>query len=128
MNALQALHISTSDTVVTICVLLVGVLTPALVAVIEHPVWQSQTKRIIAYIAAGVLGILTVIGNGMFTDFDFTLSSAITVVLAVVGAAQVSYGLLWKPTGASDAIETKINPGPPVESPDAMDAAQGAGA
>lgn len=117
MTGLAALHIATSDAVVAISVLLVGVLTPALIAVINHPVWQSQTKRIIAVVGAAVLGVLTVIGNGLANDLDVNLSNTITVVLAVVGASQAAYSILWKPTGAADVIETKVNPGPTPEPP-----------
>jgi Na+/H+-translocating membrane pyrophosphatase len=111
---MHALHVATSQNWLTISSLLVGVLTPAVIAVINHPVWQPQAKRIIAVICAAVLGILTVVANGMFTDFEVTAASVVTVVLAVVGASQTAYALLWKPTGAADKIEETVNPGPSV--------------
>jgi hypothetical protein len=100
------------EDVVGISAMLVGVLTPALIAVINHPRWNAQSKRIIAYVSAAILGILTVIANGAFTDWQPTFAGSVTVVLAVIGASQTAYGLLWKPTGAADAIEEKVNPGP----------------
>lgn len=108
------LHLAASENWVTISSLLVGVLTPAIVAIINHPVWEPQAKRIIAVVAAAVLGVLTIIANGMFSDFEVTAATVVTVVLAVIGASQTAYALLWKPTGAADKIETSINPGPPT--------------
>lgn len=107
-----ALHLETSQNWLTISSLLVGVLTPAVVAVINHPIWEPQAKRIIAVVAAALLGVLTVIANGLFTDFEVTTANLVTAVLAVIGASQTAYALLWKPTGAADSIETHVNPGP----------------
>ena len=114
MNTLLFVDEPTStSTWVTVSVMLVGVLTPAIVALVNHPMWSSQTKRIIAYVGAAVLGVLTVVGNGVLNDMEFNVANAITVILAVVGASQAAYGLIWKPTGASDAIEQSVNTGVP---------------
>jgi Na+/H+-translocating membrane pyrophosphatase len=108
------LHIATNESVVAISAAIAGVIAPALIAVINQPRWQSQTKRIIAYAGAAVIGLLTVIGNGAMNDLEVNLPNAITVIMAVVGASQIAYGLLWKPSGMSDMIEEATSPKTPV--------------
>ena len=114
MNTLVTLHISTSATVITVTAMLAGVLTPAIIAVVNHPIWSSEQKRLIALGCSIVVGILTVIGQGALTDFEVSIPTVITVVLAVVGASQAAYAVFWKPTGLADTIEGAVNPGPPV--------------
>lgn len=113
MNTLAMLHVSTSATVITVTSMLVGVLTPAIIAVVNHPIWTSEQKRLISLGCSVLIGILTVIGQGAFTDFEVSIPTVITIVLAIVGASQAAYAVFWKPTGLSDAIEERVNPGPP---------------
>lgn len=112
MTSLAALHVSTSATIVTVCAMLAGVLTPAIIAVVNHPVWSSEQKRLIALGCSVVVGILTVIGAGALTDFEVSIPTVVTLILSVVGAAQAAYAVFWKPTGLADTIETSVNPGP----------------
>lgn len=114
------LHIGTSDAVVAVSAAIAGVLAPAFIAVINQPRWQSQTKRIIAYTGAAVIGVLTVIGDGALNDMEVNIPNTVTVVMAVVGASQIAYGILWKPSGLSDVIEeaTALKPKPPEPVPD----------
>lgn len=114
------LHIATNDSVVAVSAAIAGVLAPAIIAVLEQPRWQSQTKRLIAYVGAALIGLLTVVGNGVMNDLEVNLPNAITVVMAVVGASQIAYGILWKPSGLSDVIEeaTALKTQPPAVVPD----------
>lgn len=117
LDLVIALHIAMNDGVVAVSAAVAGVLAPAFIAVIEQPRWEPQMKRAMAYTGAALIGILTVIGNGILNDFEVTFANAVTVVMAVVGASQMAYGLIWKPTGAADAIEQATSPKPPPLTP-----------
>lgn len=84
---------------------LVGFLTPLLVAVVKQPRWSKQQKQVISIVVAVVVGVLNLLAQGVLNEASFTPSGALATLVLVLGASQGAYALLWKPTGVSDRIE-----------------------
>jgi hypothetical protein len=74
--------------------LILGVVTPYLVAVINQARWNDKTRRAVAL----VISVLVGLGNALFNgEVDFSATSAMASIAAVVIAAQTSYAHLLKP-------------------------------
>lgn len=82
--------------------LILGVVLPLLTAVVQQPNWSQGVRRLVAVVAAMAGGVLTALANGQVGSGQ----TVIQTVTAVLVAAQASYDLIWKPTGAARAIES----------------------
>jgi hypothetical protein len=82
--------------------LLVGAIVPVLVAVVNQPGWNATVRRIVAVGVSLVIGLGTVVAQGLA---DFSPAGALVTIAAVVGAAQAAYALIWKPSGTTDSVE-----------------------
>lgn len=89
--------------------LVVGALTPVLVAAVNQPRWTRQTRQVVAVVVAVLVGLVTVIVQGAA---DFSAEGAVITIAAVVGAAQAAYAVLWRPTGVAPAVMRATSPGP----------------
>lgn len=85
---------------------LIGLLSPLLVAFVQQPWWSNQYRQIVAVGVSALLGILTVVASGTFDVQNWLLT-----LVAVIGAAQTSYALVWKPTKVAKVIELKTSSG-----------------
>lgn len=85
--------------------LLVGALTPLVVAVVQQPKWTSRARAIVAVISSIVLGTGTAFFNGTLTGT--TIAASVGTVLVT---ALTTYRNLWVPTGLVPAIEAATSP------------------
>jgi hypothetical protein len=84
---------------------LVGFVTPLLLALINRPGWSPQRKRIIAVVASAVLGVITVLVTGAVDVGHLELGDVLGFFVLVIGASQTSYAVLWKPTGIEEKVD-----------------------
>lgn len=84
--------------------LIVGALTPPLVAVIQQPKWNGTARTVFMLLAAVVDGVVI---SWLQGDLDFTrwANSALVAGVAIITAY---YGI-WKPTGVAPKIEAKTS-------------------
>lgn len=94
------------DTVTAAAV--IGALAPLGIAIVNRPSWSTQRKQLVAAAASVVLAVVALALTGGFDGFS--LATAGAAVLAVAGAAQTAYALLWRPTGAAPAVEAATTP------------------
>lgn len=87
--------------------LILGVLTPLIVAVVQQPKWTPKVRALVGLAAAVVIGFVSVLASG---DLDDT-QSLLGVIALVFVASSSAYKALWKPTGVARAIETTTSPG-----------------
>lgn len=96
------------DFVTAIGVIVAGVITPFLVAIMTHPTMKPAHKRIIALIVSVVVGFITAVATGAISEVPVTVQSAIARYVVVVGIvvafAQVYYQQF---KDAVKAVETK---------------------
>ena len=96
------------DFATAIGVIVGGVITPFLVAIMTHPTMKPSHKRGIALGTSVVVGLITAVATGAITEIPVTIQSAIArsvvVVGIVVGLAQVYYQQF---KDAVKAVETK---------------------
>lgn len=85
--------------------LIVGAVTPFLIAVINNPRYSNQLRQVIAVGVSLLVGIMTVIVGGFVLDWTLSLPNILFIISAVVGAAQAFYSLVWKPTGTAARVE-----------------------
>lgn len=83
---------------------MVGVLLPALVAVVNREDWKSWVKALIALGSSVLAGTVTALLSGHFTGASWLMSIGI-----VFGSSQIIYQTWWKGSGISDKIEQSIN-------------------
>ncbi|PSK95759.1 hypothetical protein CLV30_12811 [Haloactinopolyspora alba] len=76
-------------------------LAPLVISLINRPSWSKSVKQLVAIAASVVLGVVALALTGGFTGGD----DVATVLLAVVGAAQSAYALVWKPSGVAPKLE-----------------------
>lgn len=92
--------------------LILGVLTPLLVALVQQPQWTARTRALVSLLASIVVGVLTVLANGV----DLTVwtgnkaQTLLGVIALVMVASNTAYKTLWKPTGVAPAIEHATSP------------------
>lgn len=85
--------------------LLVGVLLPALIAVVNRAHWVAWVKGVVAVASSALAGGVTAVLTGQLTGGTW-LHAALVVAVAAVAA----YRLWWKPTGIGPKIEASVNP------------------
>lgn len=87
---------------------LIGAMLPLLIAVVNRPQWTAQMKQIIGIAVAAIGGIGTVLASG-----NFDAQNWLVTLVAVIGASQAAYALIWKPTKVAPKIEqaTSAKPG-----------------
>lgn len=96
---------------VTAWSVLLGIITPFLVAIVNNPRWSANTKRYVSMGIAVLVGMMNLIVNNALTNWsDFSLNGVLVNLVLVIGAAQTAYALLWKPTGAADKVEAATSP------------------
>lgn len=91
-----------------------GFFLPVLVAVVNRAEWKPWVKGLIAVLASVVVGTVTALLAGQFTDQTWMQSVAI-----VFAASQAAYHSWWKGTEIATWIEKTINvvtgkPAPPA--------------
>lgn len=84
---------------------IIGFVTPLLVAVVNQPQWTRNQKRVLAVGVSVIVGVLNLVAQGAFTEQSLTWSGALASLVLVIGAAQASYALLWKPSGVAETVE-----------------------
>jgi len=78
---------------------LLGVVTPLIVAIIASARWSSQAKGLLAMAASIVIGVATAYASHLLTT-----ANVVGSILAAYGAAQVVYTALFKPLGITSWI------------------------
>lgn len=79
--------------------ILLGILTPLIVAIVASNRWSSQVKGLLAMTVSIVIGVATAYIAGLLSVADVLGS-----ILAAYGAAQVVYTALFKPLGITSWI------------------------
>ena len=96
------------DFATAIGVIVGGVITPFLVAIMTHPAMKPSHKRGIALGSSVVVGLITAVATGAISEIPVTIQSAVArsvvVVGIVVALAQVYYQQF---KDAVKAVETK---------------------
>lgn len=96
------------DFTTAIGVIVGGVVTPFLVAIMTHPTMKPEHKRGIALGVSVVVGLITAVATGAISEIPVTIQTAIArsvvVVGIVVALAQVYYQQF---KDAVKAVETK---------------------
>ena len=96
------------DFTTAIGVIVGGVITPFIVAIMTHPTMKPAHKRGIALSASVVVGIIVAVATGAISEIPVTIQTAIArsvvVVGIVVALAQVYYQQF---KDAVKAVETK---------------------
>lgn len=80
-------------------IILIGVLTPLLVALVASAKWSSRAKGVAALIVSALIGLGTVYASGA-VDAANILGST----LAAYGACQAAYIALFKPIGITSWV------------------------
>lgn len=87
--------------------LIIGAITPFLVAVVNQPTWSSRQRQITAVVISILVGAVTVVVGGTVADWSLNLPNILTIIAAVVGAAQATYATIFnKP---AKAVEVKTS-------------------
>lgn len=81
---------------------LVGAVLPLLIAVVQQSRFSGQMRQVVSIIVAAIAGVGTVLASG-----NFDAQNWLVTLVAVIGAAQASYALIFKPSGIAPAIESK---------------------
>ena len=96
------------DFATAIGVIVGGVITPFLVAIMTHPTMKPSHKRGIALGTSVVVGLITAVATGSISEIPVTVQNAVAhsvvVVGIVVALAQVYYQQF---KDAVKAVETK---------------------
>ena len=96
------------DFATAIGVIVGGVITPFLVAIMTHPAMKPSHKRGIALGTSVVVGLITAVATGSISEIPVTVQNAVAhsvvVVGIVVALAQVYYQQF---KDAVKAVETK---------------------
>jgi len=79
--------------------ILIGILTPLLVAIVASVKTSSQMKGILALIVSVVIGLATAYASDLVSA-----ANVLGSILAAYGAAQVAYTALFKPLGITSWI------------------------
>lgn len=88
--------------------LIVGAITPPLVAVIQQPQWSTRTRSIVGAVCAVGLAVVTCYVDGSIGHGQTLIITA----GAVLVASQTTYRELWSKIGATQAIESATSPTP----------------
>ena len=96
------------DFTTAIGIIVGGVLTPFIVAILTHPTMKSEQKRAIALGVAVMVGAIVAIATGAITEIPVTIQDAIArsvVVAGIVVALAQGYYRQFK--DAVKSVETK---------------------
>jgi hypothetical protein len=88
-------------------VAIVGFFLPVVIAAVNRCGWPSTTK----YAASFVVVCVAAVGHLFFAgqwDVGDIPGSILKMLFMTIG----SYLIFWRPSGISDRIESRINPGP----------------
>lgn len=88
---------------------IIGVVSPWVIAFVQQPHWSVRTRKIVAVVAAVVLGTLTSLGTGAFFA-DGAPVSVLGAVGIVLVASQTSYRNLAQPATGRMRTETATSP------------------
>lgn len=99
--------------------IILGLITPLVTAVVKRPGMSKQAVQIISLAVAVVIGTGNLIVQGLLSNIDWSVSTVVASVVAVIGASQAAYALLWKPTGVEPAIDSATSPPRPMPQRDA---------
>ena len=89
---------------------LLGLITPFLVAFVARPTWSPSQKRYLSVGVAVIVGAINLFVQGLLSNFSWEFGSVVNNIVLVLGASQAAYSLLWKPTGISDKVEQVTSP------------------
>jgi ABC-type uncharacterized transport system permease subunit len=87
--------------------LIVGALLPPLIALVQQPTFPPWVRSLIAVVASGVAGFVTVWVAG-----ELTGRSVVTGVLITLVAAVSTYESVWRKIGVTGTVETATSPRP----------------
>lgn len=87
--------------------LIVGVLTPPVVAIVQQPSWSTRTRSYVGVAVAVVFAVLTCLVDGSIGQGQTVLAT----IAAVLVASQTTYRELWRKIGVTGAIEHATSPG-----------------
>jgi hypothetical protein len=87
--------------------MIVGVVSPWLIALVQQPQWSTKVRKLVAVAASVVLGVLTSIATGSFADGPVSIAGACAIVLV---ASQSTYKTLAQPSSGRMRTETATSP------------------
>lgn len=88
--------------------LIVGVITPPLVAIIQQPGWSTQVRSVVGVAIAVLFAVVTCWVDGSLGHGQTLLAT----IGAVLVASQTTYRELWSKVGVTQAIERATSPTP----------------
>jgi len=88
---------------------LIGIVTPLLVAIVTKLDTSSTVKGIVALVSSVAIGVATAYASGMLSAANILGS-----VLAAYGAAQVAYVAVFKPVGITSWLLENLGRKDPV--------------
>jgi peptidoglycan/LPS O-acetylase OafA/YrhL len=91
--------------------LLAGFLTPLLTSVVQQPTWTSRTRTLVAVVASVIVGVVTLLANGTFSEGPQTVLSILALVVVTSATA---YKTLYVPSGLAPALENATSKTPPA--------------
>lgn len=80
---------------------IVGLLLPALIALVNQAHWPSGFKAVVAFIACFIAAGITAWAEGTLTFANWATS-----LIVVFTTARTTYAGLWRPTGVAPALES----------------------
>lgn len=96
---------------------IIGIVLPLLVAIVTKVSTSSAVKAILLAALALVTNLLVGIDNALTTHTAYDLGAALILALGTfVVSVAVHYGL-WKATGITDDLQTKVGPKDEVVTP-----------
>lgn len=84
-------------------ILAVGGLLPLLTSVVQQPRWSARTRTIMSVVVSTIAGLVTYVSSEGL-NFD-SPSAIVATVVGIIITSAAAYKALWKPTGATQAIE-----------------------
>ena len=95
---------------VQVWAILLGMITPFVVAFVARPSWSPSQKRYLSVFIAAAIGVINLLAQGLLTNFSWEFGAVVNNLVLVLGASQAAYSLLWKPTGIADTVEAVTSP------------------
>ena len=90
--------------------ILLGIVTPLIVAIAKRPKMSKRAVQMISLGSAIVVGAGNLLVQGFLSNVDWSFGTGMGLIAAVVGASQAAYVLLWSPSGVEPAIDTATSP------------------
>lgn len=85
--------------------LVIAVVIPALVGLVTSRVTSPAVKGGLLVALSIATGVLTELGAALATGEPYDLGVGILNALLTLGVGQAAYSAVWKPTGASEALQ-----------------------